>query len=86
MPQNASLQAMHVAAEKELRYCGMKVTRENAGGNDTVPRLSVDEFKTSSPVDIAKLYYRQRFGGEIDPELENMIQGLSEEEIRESER
>lgn len=86
LPQNASLQAMHVAAEKELRYCGMKVTRENAGGNDTVPRLSVDEFKTSSPVDIAKLYYRQRFGGEIDPELENMIQGLSEEEIRESER
>lgn len=80
LPQNAAARAMSVAESKECRYCGMKVTRESVASPDDARRLSVEEIKAVDPVEIAGMYYRQRFGTGLDPELEEMLKEVADEE------
>ena len=58
----------------------MKVTRESVASPDDARRLSVEEIKAVDPVEIAGMYYRQRFGTGLDPELEEMLKEVADEE------
>lgn len=82
LPQNASLRAIEAAGQKECRYCNMKITRESMMQENLLRQLSVDEIKTGSPVDIARLYYKGRFGTDMDSEMESMLEETVMEEMK----
>ena len=63
----------------------MKVTRETAFGSESRPLLSVEEIRTASPVDMAGLYYRQRFGTDLEPEMKSMLEEVAAEESKDRE-
>lgn len=85
LPQNASARAVEAARFKKCRYCCMKVTRETAFGSESRPLLSVEEIRTASPVDMAGLYYRQRFGTDLEPEMKSMLEEVAAEESKDRE-
>lgn len=82
LPQNASARAIATAETKVCRYCCMKVTREAEATNDPDTQFSVEEIRTTNPVDIASLYYRQRFGTELEPELMTLLEDVASVESK----
>lgn len=86
LPQNASVQAVMAAEGKKCRYCSMKITRTGESGVKGTDSLTVDEMKSMDPVEVAGMYYRRRFGNEMDEDMEKMLVeaiGKVEEERRE---
>lgn len=78
--QNVAVDAVKATEGKKCRYCYMKVTRESqAGTEDTRQHLTVAEMKTISPLEVARMYYRQQFSGELDRESETMLQEVTGE-------
>lgn len=82
LPQNASARAIAAAETKECRYCCMKVTREAEVTDDPDTRFSVEEIRATNPVDIACMYYRQRFGTELEPELMTLLEDVASVESK----
>lgn len=83
LPQNASVKASMAAKGKTCRYCGMKVVKDTAMSVDNGMNLSVDEVRTLDPVEMASIYYRGRFGTEMDGTLEALLREVAEEIHRE---
>ena len=64
----------------------MKITRTGESGVKGTDSLTVDEMKSMDPVEVAGMYYRRRFGNEMDEDMEKMLVeaiGKVEEERRE---
>lgn len=54
---------------KACKYCYIKSTREKLTAETDKKHLSIQEIQAKSPLDIAKLYYRETEGEEMDEEL-----------------
>lgn len=83
LPQNASVKASMAAKGKACRYCGMKVVKDAPMSVGNGVNLSVDEVRTLDPVEMAAIYYRGRFGTEMDGALEVLLREVAEEIRRE---
>lgn len=79
LPQNASVKASMASKGKACRYCGMKVVKDAAISLDNGMNLSVDEVRTLDPVEMASIYYRARFGAEMDESLEVLLREVADE-------
>ncbi|MBO5250525.1 MAG: exonuclease SbcCD subunit D [Bacteroidaceae bacterium] len=58
-----------VLKDKRCRFCHIKMSWEQTTTCEQLPRLSLQEMKEISPTEIAKLYYQEKFGKEMDDEL-----------------
>ena len=87
LPPNASAQAVQAAGKKECRYCCMKIIRTAETENEKGNRLTVDEIKAINPLEVAEMYYRRRFGKDMDMEMKDMlsavIRKVAEKEMKE---
>lgn len=61
--------AANAAKDKVCQYCYIKTNREKQTTNTTTSHLSIQEIQEKSPLDIAKLYYRETEGEEMEEEL-----------------
>ncbi|WP_291528063.1 exonuclease SbcCD subunit D [Bacteroides sp. UBA939] len=54
---------------KRCKYCYIKSNREKLASEDKVRHISIQEMQEMSPLEIAKLYYQEAEGEEMDEEL-----------------
>lgn len=62
-------QTVNAVRHKACKYCYIKSNREKLTADDGSRYLSIQEIQEISPIDIAKLYYRETEGEEMDEEL-----------------
>ncbi|ADV44523.1 exonuclease SbcCD subunit D [Bacteroides helcogenes] len=61
--------AANAVKDKACKFCCIKSNRERQAGGSSPGHLSIQEIQEKSPLDIAKLYYRETEGEEMDEEL-----------------
>lgn len=71
---NCNEQAVETAKEKACRFCYIKTNRLEKEKGTQNTHLSIQELQEKSPLDIAKLYYKEVFGEELDSELSDLLQ------------
>ena len=73
-PSNAEEMARNaVESRKNLKFCRIISTREHTERTDSQLRLNVSEVREINPIELAKAYYQERYGSEIEEELEEML-------------
>ena len=65
--------AANAVKDKACKYCYIKSNREKQAADDSAKHLSIQEIQEMSPLDIARLYYRETEGEEMDEELCGMM-------------
>ena len=78
-PCNAMARAMEMLAGKEARFCTFKWVRESDEPTQSRTFGDVEEIRQKSPVDIAELYYLNKFGHPMEQELKDMLAEVVEE-------
>ena len=81
-PQNAMERASNAVSGKKCRFCCFKWDRTEQESRERKSFADVDQLKAQSPLDIADLYYTNKFGQPLDDELKGMLDLV----IREVER
>ena len=61
--------ASNAAKGKSCKYCYIKSNREKQASSDKTRHISIQEIQEMSPLEIAKLYYQEAEGEEMDEEL-----------------
>lgn len=61
--------AASAVKDKACRYCYIKLNKEKRGADSESNSLSIQEIQEKSPLDIAKRYYQETEGQEMDEEL-----------------
>lgn len=69
LPPDCHEKASNAAKGKACKYCYIKTTRERQTDADASRHLSIQEMQEMSPLEIARLYYRETENEEMDPEL-----------------
>lgn len=69
LPPDCNEKASNAAKGKACKYCYIKTTRERQTDADASRHLSIQEMQEMSPLEIARLYYRETENEEMDPEL-----------------
>lgn len=69
LPQGCYEKAVHAAQGKKCRFCYIKSNKEGRAQEDAHAAVSVQDIKKKSPLDIARLYYKENVGEEMDEEL-----------------
>ena len=69
LPPDCNEKASNAAKGKACKYCYIKTTRERQADTDESKPISIQEMQEMSPLEIARLYYRETEGEEMDPEL-----------------
>lgn len=77
-PANAFLKASEALAGKKARFCTFKWEKAGNAPQTSSVRLDVEQIRSISPVNLAMMYYRDRFG----TEMTDGMKGLLEEAIR----
>ncbi len=77
-PANAFLKASEALAGKKARFCTFKWEKAGNAPQTSPVRLDVEQIRSISPVNLAMMYYRDRFG----TEMTDGMKGLLEEAIR----
>lgn len=78
-PQNAMERASAAVANKKCRFCCFKWELPEIQTNKKRVFASVDQMKTCSPLEIAELYYENKFGQPLDDDLRNMLSEVIEQ-------
>ncbi len=74
LPPDCNEKASNAAKGKACKYCYIKTTRERQADTDESKPISIQEMQEMSPLEIARLYYRETEGEEMDPELCQLIE------------
>lgn len=69
LPPDCHEKASNAAKGKACKYCYIKTTRERQADTDGTRHISIQDMQEMSPLEIAKLYYRETEGEEMDEEL-----------------
>ena len=69
LPPDCNEKASNAAKGKACKYCYIKTTHERQTDAKGIKHISIQEMQEMSPLDIAKLYYRETEGEEMDAEL-----------------
>ena len=72
-PHNAIERAMQITEGKHCRFCCFKWERPAQTSTTVRTFTDVDQMKSQSPLDIANLYYTNKFGRPMGEELERMF-------------
>lgn len=73
LPSNSAERAVQALEGKKARYCSIKMVSEALSAPVAAPRFRVSEIRTTSPVEMAKIYYKNEYNSELEPELEEML-------------
>ncbi|MDE5609869.1 MAG: exonuclease subunit SbcD [Bacteroidales bacterium] len=74
LPPNSAERAVQALSGKKARYCSIKIVSEALSAPVAAPRFRVSEIRSTSPVEMAKIYYKNEYNSELEPELEEMLQ------------
>ncbi|MDE6630458.1 MAG: exonuclease subunit SbcD [Bacteroidales bacterium] len=74
LPSNSAERAVQALNGKKARYCSIKMVSEALSAPVDAPRFRVSEIRSTSPVEMAKIYYKNEYNSELEPELEAMLQ------------
>lgn len=74
LPANSAERAVQALEGKKARYCSIKMVSEALSAYAAAPRFRVSEIRGTSPVEMAKIYYKNEYNSELEPELEDMLQ------------
>ncbi|MDE5762322.1 MAG: hypothetical protein K2H68_02275, partial [Bacteroidales bacterium] len=74
LPSNRAERAVQALDGKKARYCSIKMVSEALSAPVDAPRFRVSEIRSTSPVEMAKIYYKNEYNSELEPELEEMLQ------------
>ena len=78
-PTTAEAQARKVIEAKDgLKFCRIITERENNSHSDNRLRLNVSEVREINPIELARAYYRESYGSEMEAELEGMLSQIIE--------
>lgn len=77
--------ASNAVKDKACKYCYIKPNRDKQTLGDTDAPLSLQEIQEKSPLDIARIYYRETEGEEMDEELCQMMNEVWRE-VKEKEK
>ena len=69
LPPDCNEKASNATKGKTCKYCYIKTTRERQADTDESKHISIQEMQEMSPLEIARLYYRETEGEEMDAEL-----------------
>ena len=72
-PQNALERATTAVAHKRCRFCCFKWEMPEQLLQKKRTFADVDQMKSHSPLEIAQLYYENKYGQELDPDLKEML-------------
>ena len=61
--------ASNAVKGKNCKYCYIKPNREKRTSDDVARHISIQEIQEMSPLEIARLYYQEAEGEEMDEEL-----------------
>lgn len=73
LPSNSAERAVQALEGKKARYCSIKMVSEALSAPVAAPRFRISEIRTTSPVEMAKIYYKNEYNSELEPELEEML-------------
>lgn len=71
LPPDAQQEAQRICADKQCRFCVIKVSRPH-GPESNTPTFTVEQFHQQRPIDIARRF-AQDSGIEFTPEMEKMF-------------
>lgn len=84
LPANSAERAVQALEGKKARYCSIKMVSEALSAKGDAPRFRVSEIRTTSPVEMAKIYYKNEYNSDLEPELEDMLQEVWRETIQDT--
>ena len=83
LPPDCIEQATSAIAGKACKFCYIKTQRSGSSNEEmTGKQLSIEEIRQKSPLDIARLYYREATGSELEEELECLLMDAIRKEER----
>lgn len=68
--------ASNAAKSKACKYCYIKSNREKRDSDERAQHISLQEMQEMSPLEIAKLYYQEAEGEEMDEELCGLLDAV----------
>lgn len=78
-PTYAETEALKTIAEKpNLRFCGIRLERQKTETQTARQQFNVQEMKNLNPIELAKTYYSEIYGQEMDATLANLLSGIVE--------
>ncbi len=78
-PTYAEAETLKIIAEKpNLRFCGIRLERQKTETQAQRQQFNVQEMKELNPVELAKTYYNEIYGQEMDPMLTNLLTEIVE--------
>ena len=75
-PQNAMERATTAMKNKQSRFCCFKWERTGEEHNKKRSFADVDQMKSTSPLEIAQLYYENKYGQPLNAELTEMLSNV----------
>ena len=78
-PHNAMERANNAVANKKCRFCCFKWAKEEHNAKKQLSFSDVDHMKAQSPLDIATLYYENKYGQPLDDNLKAMLTEVIDE-------
>lgn len=74
LPADSAERAVQALEGKKARYCSIKMVSEALPAEASAPRFRVSEIRTASPVEMAKIYYKNEYHSDLEADLEAMLQ------------
>jgi len=78
LPPNAKNEAEQIVADKKCRFCLFNTKRISTKSNQCTTHLTINEFQTRQPIDIAQQYAADK-GVEFDDRLQQLFRQALEE-------
>ncbi|MBQ8839263.1 MAG: exonuclease SbcCD subunit D C-terminal domain-containing protein [Bacteroidales bacterium] len=72
-PANAMLRASMALQGKQAKFCTIKWERNRAEESRNVRVLDVEQFRAFSPLQLAEMYYSEKYGGPLDEDLKRLM-------------
>lgn len=78
-PTYAEAEALKIITEKpNLRFCGIRLERQKTETQTTRQQFNVQEMRDLNPIELAKTYYNEIYGQEMDTTLTNLLADIVE--------
>lgn len=68
--------AANTAKGKACKFCYIKTNREQSSAESRLKHISIQEMQQMSPLEIAKLYFQEAEGEEMDEELSQLMETI----------
>lgn len=78
LPPDCQEQVSEAVKDKCCKFCYIKSTRMDTPDKETETHLTIDEIREKSPLDIARLYYKEATGTDMEADLEGLFKEVIE--------